>query len=567
MSVCENRESVYRGMRKRDEVGVAYLHFHVANRALFAQTLRSGRVVIGRSDACDLALPGEDISRVHAIVERRGEEWWITDRSRHGTRVNGAPVDRQILEEGDSIQIGRYHAKFWPHGDSDRAGPTATAPLWSGQPEELVEADSETFTTTRAVLRVVRGPLEGNTWDMKRSRIRVGGTGADWVIDPSMPKDALAVRVARGRVMLEPGSLPARLAGQPVRELTPALRGEQIDLGPHAIVVDVEAIRETKEADGFGEMVGTSQPMRALFGVLGRLARHEYPVLLLGESGTGKELAGRALHSQSLRCGGPFVAVNCAAIASTLFESELFGHEKGSFTGADQARDGAFQRAQGGVLFLDEIGELGLDEQAKLLRALEPGGEVRRVGAANPTHPDVRVVAATNRDLAAMVRAGAFRGDLYHRLNMLTVRLPPLRERRDDIIPLAESLLQRNHPGAALSEDGKEALKKYHWPGNVRELRNVLTRAVVLGGEHITAQSLAFFPDSFDPAGPSGAPAPSGLPGGAINLADLDPLEIERAQLVAALDEASGNRAKAARILGIPRSSLLYKLKRFGISR
>jgi DNA-binding NtrC family response regulator len=293
--------------------------------------------------------------------------------------------------------------------------------------------------------------------------------------------------------------------------------------------------------------------MRRLFGILQRMAAHEAPVLLTGESGTGKELAARGLHEQGSRMDGPFVAVNCAAIAENLVESELFGHEKGAFTGATQRTDGAFQRAHGGTLFLDEIGEMRVDLQAKLLRALE-SGEVRRVGGSAPEFPDVRLVAATNRHLPNMVQQGAFREDLYFRLAVLTVRLPPLRERPDDIGALARALLVRNHKGARLSDSAAEALKGYEWPGNVRELRNVLTRAVVMGGDHIGAADLTFNPWAFE-AAPEAPPAT-----GTSALRDR-----ERELIADALRRCEGNRTHAARLLGIPRSSLLYRLKKLDL--
>ena len=280
------------------------------------------------------------------------------------------------------------------------------------------------------------------------------------------------------------------------------------------------------------------------------MAAHDAPVLLNGESGTGKELAARGLHDcgptarRALR-GGQLRR----ASPPRLFESELFGHEKGAFTGASRQRqDGAFQpRRHGGTLFLDEVGELEEAAQAKLLRALE-SGEVRRVGATRSEYPDVRVISATNRDLPAMVDAGTFRQDLYFRLAVLTVRIPALRERPNDIPLLARTLLVRNHPEAHLDDPTARALMGYEWPGNVRELRNVLTRAVVLGGPRLTPRSLSFNPWAFDPpdAQQSGEQA-------------------EKQLIVEALREWGGNRTKAAAALGMARSSLLYKMKKLGI--
>ncbi len=327
------------------------------------------------------------------------------------------------------------------------------------------------------------------------------------------------------------------------------------------MVVDVRTVEETPEHTHFGESVGSSPAMRRLFGVLRRMAAHDAPVLLTGDSGTGKELSARALHDHGARHGGPFVALNCAAIAEQLFESELFGHEKGAFTGATNRAEGAFQRADGGTLFLDEIGELRLDAQAKMLRALE-SGEVRRVGGGTAEFPDVRIVAATNRNLQHEVSAGTFRADLYFRLAVLTVRLPSLRERREDIGLLARTLLARHHPGATLTPDAVAALEQYDWPGNIRELRNVLTRAYVLGGPTINASDLQFNPWAFD-----GAPAAAafGPPTLAPSPSVHSPHD-EREVLAAALRAAGGNRTRAARELGMPRSSLLYKLGKHGIT-
>jgi DNA-binding NtrC family response regulator len=290
--------------------------------------------------------------------------------------------------------------------------------------------------------------------------------------------------------------------------------------------------------------------MQRLFGVLARVAAHDAPVLITGESGTGKELAARAIHDEGGRGEGPFVALNCAALPDAIIESELFGHEKGAFTGAVARQDGAFQRADKGTLFLDEIGEMRVELQAKLLRALECG-EVRRVGGQRAEFPDVRVVAATHRNLPAMVRAGQFREDLWFRLAVLTVRMPSLKDRRADIPAIARALLQRNHPGARLAEAAAAQLATWEWPGNVRELRNVLTRAYVMGGPVIEPSFLEFHPWAFDDAGPALA----------VGVSEDD----ERRSLNELMARHGGNRSRAAEALGIPRTSLLYKLRKHGL--
>ncbi|MEZ4237396.1 MAG: sigma 54-interacting transcriptional regulator [Myxococcota bacterium] len=529
--------------------------------------LRPGRTVVGRSDACDLALPSDSVSRVHCVIEERNTGWQVTDRSRHGTLVNGARVESGALSDGDEIGIGTYRARFVAATDPELRSPTSTVPMPAALHEELVEGNEARFAANRAEVTFVRGPLQGTRVPIGQARISVGGGGANVELDDKLPRGALFLRVVRGRPMVEPGAVPAFLAGMRVRDVTPVQAGEEVRIGEHGFVVDAATVEEAaRELDSFGEMVGGSVVMRRLFGTLQRMAAHDAPVLLTGESGTGKELAARGLHACGPRYEGPFVAVNCAAIAETLFESELFGHEKGAFTGAVGRSDGAFHRADGGTLFLDEIGEMHLDLQAKLLRALE-SGEVRRVGGNAPEFPDVRVVSATNRNLVEEVRAGRFRQDLYFRLAVLTARLPALRERTEDIPGIALELMRRHHPGHRLGPDALSALQRYEWPGNVRELRNVLTRAVVMSGKGnvLGVSALEFNPWSFEgEPTPAPVPAPVSSPQaatwiGARPTAVRVDEEPERAQLVAALEQAGGNRTQAARLLGIPRSSLLVQ--------
>jgi transcriptional regulator with GAF, ATPase, and Fis domain len=415
--------------------------------------------------------------------------------------------------------------------------------------EAIVGVEGGTLATVATAVRFTHGPLDGTTRILNQSRTWLGGGDSDIVLE-GLPRQAVALRVSRGRAMLQPTTgTVVLLAGAPVTTLVPILEHEEIRVGPHGFVIETEIRESVEERDSFGAMVGRTANMRALFGVLARIAVHDHPMLLTGESGTGKELAAKAVHDEGSRSGGPFVAVNCAAMPDTLVESELFGHEKGAFTGATDTKDGAFQRADGGTLFLDEIGELKLDAQAKLLRALE-SGEVRRVGAAAPTFPDVRIVAATNRDLDRMVSDGTFRGDLLFRLSVLTVHLPPLRERSLDVPVLARAIVERDLPGAVLTEAATLRLATHSWPGNVRELRNVLTRAFVLGGPVIEPENLTFAKAAFNRAEYLAAE----LPGS------------DREAIQTALQRANGNKSQAARILGIPRSSLLYRMKRLGIA-
>jgi DNA-binding NtrC family response regulator len=308
-------------------------------------------------------------------------------------------------------------------------------------------------------------------------------------------------------------------------------------------------------------IVAESPRSAALLALVQRVAPSRATVLLQGESGTGKELVARLLHYWSDRVGKPFVAVNCKAFAEGVLESELFGHERGAFTGAATARAGCFERAAGGTLFLDEIGEIGQDFQAKLLRVLQEG-ELLRVGGSAPRSVDVRVVCATNRNLRDEVAAGRFREDLFFRLNVIPVQLAPLRERREDILPLAHQFLERQQreTGRALrlGAEASAAILAHPWPGNVRELENALERAVVLArGEEITLEDLLL-----EQLPAPAASAPAALGEGTLQ----DCLDsAAAARIRAALASAGGNRVEAARCLGIERTTLYRMMKRLGL--
>jgi DNA-binding NtrC family response regulator len=306
-----------------------------------------------------------------------------------------------------------------------------------------------------------------------------------------------------------------------------------------------------------GDVVAASAAMRAVVALVDRAAGSKATILIQGESGTGKELLARRVHVSGDRVAGPFVAVNCSALAESLLESELFGHEKGAFTGAAASHAGCFERADGGTLFLDEIGDVGPAFQVKLLRVLQEG-EVLRVGGSRPRRVDVRIVAATNRDLGADVQAGRFREDLYFRLNVIPVTAPPLRQRPEDILPLAEHFLRADGRDGGrrltLATDAAARLVAHAWPGNVRELHNVLQRAFVLArGAQIAPEDLLF--DVFEPASEH-----------SIELtlqAALDRAAAERIR--AALAASDGRRSEAAAALGIDRTTLFRWMRRLGL--
>jgi len=306
-----------------------------------------------------------------------------------------------------------------------------------------------------------------------------------------------------------------------------------------------------------GNMIGRSVPMRRLMEMIAMIAPSEATVLICGESGTGKELIARAVHANSQRKDRPLVSINCAALSESLLESELFGHEKGAFTGADKRREGRFMEANQGTLFLDEIGEVSPLMQAKLLRAIQER-EIQRVGSNQTLSVDVRLIAATNRDLMGEVEAGRFRQDLYYRLNVVTVDSPPLRQRREDIPLLAMHFLakfaERNCKSVkGFTPQAMDMLLKYHWPGNVRELENTVERGVILlTGDFISEKELPLSVSSLaDDEQENGLDQP------------IQPLEqVEKNAILAALEKTAGNKTEAAKQLGITRKTLLAKLQK-----
>jgi two-component system response regulator AtoC len=326
------------------------------------------------------------------------------------------------------------------------------------------------------------------------------------------------------------------------------------------LVTENQFLRERVDAGAeLGGITGTSAKIQDVLRMVSRLKDIRTPVLITGESGTGKELVARAIHFRGPLAPMPFIAVDCGSLVPTLMESELFGHEKGAFTGALKSKAGLFHAANGGTIFLDEIGELPLELQAKLLRVLQEK-EIRPVGSNDKVSVDVRVIAATNRELEAAYRAGTFRKDLYFRLNVVTVHLPSLRERRSDIPQLVHSFLDRYAPGENIqvAPAVMKSFLQYEWPGNVRELENCIARAVALG-DHRTID-VADLPPAIRGAEDSGPAAVDAAELSTTALADL-----ERITILRVFEQAGGDKVLAGKMLGISRATLYRKLKRYSI--
>ncbi|RJP25243.1 MAG: sigma-54-dependent Fis family transcriptional regulator [Deltaproteobacteria bacterium] len=344
--------------------------------------------------------------------------------------------------------------------------------------------------------------------------------------------------------------------------------------------------KESVRRYGFHRIVGESPGLREVVGIARKVAKSEAAtVLLQGESGTGKDLIAQAIHYESSRANRPFIPINCTALPEELLESELMGHEKGAFTDAKMAKKGLFEVADGGTIFLDEIGDMKHGLQAKLLRFIE-NKAFRRVGGHRDIEVDVRIIAATNRDLAALVRTGEFREDLFFRLNVIPIHIPPLRERREDILPLADHFLsdfskEFKRPLDGFSEDARKRMAAYGWPGNVRELRNVIERAIILGSDGIvdtldlprgdaslqvsdnTIESSLSAPVSWAP--PTSIAGTGGGHGFRLPHSGIVLEELERDFLTQALEMTQGNQTKAAEALGLTRDALRYRMKKFGL--
>ena len=551
--------------------------------------LSSGEFQIGRAPASAVRLPEADAPWRYCAIEKVPEGFIISDaRSGQPTLVNGSRVVRQLLHDGDQIGAGETLLVFRAREDH---GPA---------PEET----HATLMRACAVLALFRAlavaddpalyrALEGRAADLIRDLMPCGeilvllGSTPDDILRTAPAGSADALRPVIGRISREgtiedgascvasPLFVREKLAGAIVARAVEEAGSAQLRETLSAVATlasaalesarDVESLRTEKallieELRGRdSSILGDSPAIHKLLQMIDRLAPQATTVLVLGDSGTGKELVARTLHDRSPRRERPFVAINCAAVTDTLLESELFGHEKGSFTGAVAQKKGKLEMAEGGTVFLDEVGELAPGLQAKLLRVLQER-EFERVGGTRTIPLDVRLIAATNRDLSQEVKRGAFRDDLYHRLNVVTVRTPPLREHRDDIPKLARhfaaaSAIRCGRRIEGVSPEAERYLVEYAWPGNVRELENAMERAVVLGGDSgwILPEDL---PENILETGP----APETAAAFHVNVADA-----KRDSIVRAWQESKGDYRAAAAILGLHPNSLLRLIRNLNL--
>jgi DNA-binding NtrC family response regulator len=513
-------------------------------------------LVIGRGEGSDVVIPDPRVSLRHVALHHDGTRCLLEDLSGQGTVVAGEPMKQGELPDGADLHLGRWRALFRQSSASGSGGLRTDV-----QPREAPE-----HTLPPAQVRVKQGHTEF-----------VYPLGGDSFTIGTDPSNAVVVRDRfisnqHLRVKRSEAGIRVRDMNSTNGTFLEGLRLFEAELPLNTVLrvgeteLIFEPVPQGSQVPAFHGIIGTSPAMRQLVESIQRVAPSSCVVSILGESGTGKELVARALHACSPRAGQPFIPLNCAALSPAVMESELFGHAKGAFTGAEAERKGAFLEAHGGTLFLDEVGELPLELQAKLLRVLE-SGEVKPVGADRPRQVNVRVVAATHRDLLSWVREGRFREDLYYRLGIMPLVLPPLRSRRGDIPALAEHFMRVHAPQGQVvkfTSAALERLKEHAWPGNVRELRNVVWRGLLVRkGLKLEARDLTFDEVQGAPVVPS-VPALE-LPAGVTLEQMLE--RLERQLIESTLRRCHYNKERTAQVLGLARSSLFKRLKAWGFGQ
>ena len=540
----------------------AFLVIHIEGSGSRVVDLPEGvDITFGRSRGSTISLEHEKVSRTHARVRRTGDVIEVEDLgSRNGTRVNGDKVEGvRRLETGDEVSIGPILAIVGASSGLRRTSPIVDAE--AGELRLAAEVDRSVRyhrPVTVALMRIASDPvLEAIARTLRPMDVIAEDAGDDYLmILPELSRADGAAAVQRALDFARASNQPATAStalcpddGTTVDVLMSQLRsGLRTGRLPRAETVVPDA------------PVVVEPAMQRVFTLVERIADSTMTCLLLGETGVGKEVVCEAIHRRSSRRDRPLIKLNCAALPETLLESELFGHERGAFTGADRKKIGFFEAADGGTLFLDEIGEMPLSLQAKLLRVLERK-VITRVGGTAEVATDARLIAATHRDLDADVRSGRFRQDLLFRIGGFTIVVPPLRDRPREIVPLAElfartTASEQGRAVPVLSQDAREVLTGYTWPGNVRELKNAIERALVLCTDTITAADL---PDKMRDMAQRTRPIAIA--------ADVRGhlAEVERAAIVAALEADGGNQTRAAKRLGLSRRALIYKLEKYGL--
>ena len=524
-----------------------------AGRVIMWRFIDEGLTAIGRNPECDLCVPADEVPPILAVLRRENDALTLVNRDAHGTRVGAEVVTGELrLGDGDEIQVGPIVATV----RFDRDG---AASAGRGNTRTLT---GTTPAAGRAWLMVPEA-LPGKIFELDERGLGAGSDAGNDVVldDPYVSAFHARIALEDGRVIVRDlGSRNGVFVGERKIREGEVPSGVQLRLGRTIFVVGTGGEPNTVAAGAAAEtrpLIGRSPVMEALRERIRRVATTGAPVLITGETGSGKEVVARLTAALSNRAGRSFHALNCGALSKSLIESELFGHEKGAFTGAVARKIGAFEAADGGTLFLDEVGELPLELQPQLLRVLETG-EVRRVGGTNSFKVDVRLLAATNRRLEHEVELGNFREDLYHRLHVLVLELPSLRERREDISELANYFVSELAPPGdrvSLCAAALAKLVAHDWRGNVRELRNALQRAVLMRQHNeVSADDITFVASTL---------ASRVQTASAVRQRTL--YELERETIVAELIKHGGNKTEAAAALGLSRATIHRKIDQYGL--
>lgn len=530
------------------------LIFHKRNQPLFKCPITKNRLTIGRDPSCDIVLTEAGVSRVHCEIVSKDDIVTIKDSSRLGIFVNGKKTDAHNILCDDKLELGDWVITLNPSSPSEEETvipgrsdstkilgiPNNNDPI---RPEESLEMiiKQQNGTTVKKQLHkknLTIGSASSNDIVLgddyvSKKHAKISFENDDFFITDLGSTNGIYYEGERFRKLLLPSSASLMIGKTEVR-----------------IRRISEEVTE-RRAPRLSGIYGVSKPIKEIVNLVKKVARTDATVLISGESGTGKELIARAIHDEGARCKGPFLAINCGAIPQNIIESELFGHEKGAFTGAAQIHNGVFEQANGGTLFLDEIGEMPIDMQTRLLRVLECG-TIRRIGGLRDISVNVRIIAATNQDLKKAIRFGKFREDLFFRLYIVPIHLPPLRDRKNDIAVLAEhfvSMFAVSDDGIEISPSAMEILTNHSWSGNVRELKNTIQRAVILnrtGTISAADISLTEFENER-------------------NVRELPLTGQEKEAIEDALRRYRGNQSKAANLLGIARGTLANKISRYKI--
>lgn len=532
-----------------------YLEFIKNNQKLFRYPFTSDSLLIGRSEDCDIVLADNDISRNHLKITRISKGLKINNLSEFGTFLNAKSVQKEICTEQDILNIGKWKISFAETFEKEKETTLQTEP----ESTKILEynIDNKKLTKESFQIRITKPNRETYYKKLNRNKISIGNTTSnDIVIDDSyVSKHHCKIVKEHDQIwLIDLGSTNGTYIDGEKIEKIELENNTSFMIGKTEIALqrlrETEKIKQSNkyELDG---MLSASSSMRQIFSLITKVATTNATIFITGESGTGKELVAKSIHNNSNRKAYPFVAINCGAIPETLIESELFGHEKGAFTGAGATYKGVFEQANLGTLFLDEIGEMPLELQTRLLRALETR-TIRRIGGNTEIQVNVRIIAATNKKLKEIVRNGNFREDLFYRLFIVPIELPPLCNRENDIMTLAK------HFTKMFSIDGTEVrfsrqaiakLQEYHWPGNIRELKNTIQRAVILKKEKsirsndlllskLTQQTKTISPSL---------------------------ITSEKQNIIHALRNYKGNQTKASDYLGISRTTIASKIRKYNI--